>query len=295
MKIKTKWIALAGCLVALPVLLASYPRALESRSQGQSGLYLGQEPPGTTPVVFAPVIVSTGDHEFSCTFTPDLSEFYFARGTGPNNRKQILVTRMQDGIWSDPAPALPSFASECFEPHITPDGSKIFFMGFHIPEGQDRADIDMFCALRDGDTWGEIRRLGEPFNPMNSMTPCTMRDGTLYTCSKEDIVRSRLVNGEYQPFENLGAPINTGAFEGYPYVSPDGDYLIFARMQEGMPLFVSFREGDGSWGDLLQIPLGMPAGIPSVSPDGKYLFFVAGRPGDIYWVDARIFKDLRPL
>jgi len=38
----------------------------------------------------------------------------------------------------------------------------------------------------------------------------------------------------------------------------------------------------------------MRAGTASVSPDGKYLFFTAGRPGDIYWVDAGIFKDLNP-
>jgi hypothetical protein len=38
----------------------------------------------------------------------------------------------------------------------------------------------------------------------------------------------------------------------------------------------------------------MPAGVPCVSPDGKYLFFVAGRPGDIHWVDMEVVYGLKP-
>ena len=72
--------------------------------------YLGQAPPGNSPVVFAPGLVSTEEHEFSCTFSPDGTEFYFARATGPYRRKQILVTRVEHGRWSDPVPASPDFA-----------------------------------------------------------------------------------------------------------------------------------------------------------------------------------------
>jgi len=38
------------------------------------GPYLGQKAPGKTPEVFAPGIVSTAAHEFSCSFTPDGKE-----------------------------------------------------------------------------------------------------------------------------------------------------------------------------------------------------------------------------
>jgi len=40
----------------------------------------------------------------------------------------------------------------------------------------------------------------------------------------------------------------------------------------------------------------MQAGTPAVSPDGKYLFFTAGERGksDIYWVDGKVFKALKP-
>ena len=44
------------------------------------GPYLGQKPPGMTPEIFAPGVISTGYHEVGGpAFTPDLSEIYFHR------------------------------------------------------------------------------------------------------------------------------------------------------------------------------------------------------------------------
>lgn len=61
-------------------------------------------------------------------------------------------------------------------------------------------------------------------------------------------------------------------------------------------LFVSFRTPEGTWTESRAINLGMQAGTPAVSPDGKYLFFTAGERGksDIYWVDGKVFKALKP-
>ncbi len=50
------------------------------------GPYLGQEPPGATPKLFAPGIISTGHDELFDSFTPDGNEFYYILGgipTGP--------------------------------------------------------------------------------------------------------------------------------------------------------------------------------------------------------------------
>jgi hypothetical protein len=57
-----------------------------------SGPYLGQKPPGMAPEVFAPGIVSTAAHEFSCSFTPDGKEFYFTRRDPKLNQPFIMVT-----------------------------------------------------------------------------------------------------------------------------------------------------------------------------------------------------------
>ena len=47
-----------------------------------TGPYFGQKPPGMTPEVFAPGIVSTDASEFSCSFSPEGKSFYFARDRG---------------------------------------------------------------------------------------------------------------------------------------------------------------------------------------------------------------------
>ena len=146
-----------------------------------------------------------------------------------------------------------------------------------------------------------VRTLGAPFNPMNSMYVSFAANGTIYTTDPRtngaDIARSRVVDGAYQQYENLGSPINGENPDVYPFIAPDEGYLIFNRVARGQgpsseKLMVSFKQPDGSWGIPGEIQLGMSAGCPTVSPDGKYLFFVSGeqRKGDIYWVDFEVVR-----
>ena len=39
--------------------------------------YLGQKPPGTTPIPFAPGLISTEIYEYDGAFTPDMKSFLF--------------------------------------------------------------------------------------------------------------------------------------------------------------------------------------------------------------------------
>jgi hypothetical protein len=296
---------IARCMLALLVTVAqsvlsgSTPPA-SAQTPALNGPYLGQDPPGLVPSVFAPDFVSTDAHEFSCAFSPDAKEFYFARGTGPNNIKEIMVTRLSKNGWTVPEPALPMFNGESFEPRVTPDGKQLFFMGFEPLPGGGRPPINMYCAERVADRLENVRALGEPFNPMKSMFVSFAANGTIYTTDPEtkgcDIARSRLVDGVYQKYENLGVPINTDKPEVYPFVAPDESYVLYCQMAGQGPdsakLMASFRQKDGSWGVPAAVELGMKAGAPTVSPDGKYLFFVSGKPGqgDIYWVDFEVVR-----
>lgn len=282
-----------------------------------SGPYLGQEPPGLTPRIFAPEFVSGKDHEFSCTMNPEATEFYFARGTGDRNRKSIMVTRLQDGAWTPPAPARLDVESEAFEPHITPDGHRMYFMGFKTKSGGGMPDIDMFYTEREGEGWGAVAHLGAPFNPARSMFASVTRSGTIYTVwteimetEKRDdgtvlarpvnsgIVRSRPVDGGYSDYDVLGPPLEGKLPRMYPFVDPDESYLLFVVLRDPRgqerDLMVSFRTENGLWGEPRRVDLGMPAGCPFVSRDGKYLFFTSGRPGDIYWASSKVFLRLRP-
>ena len=118
-------IAAAAFLCAMVLGLA--PEFFGRTGQTGQGPYFGQEPPGTTPKIFAPGIVSTPAHEFSCSFTPDGKEFYFTRRDPKRGQNLIMVTKCIDGTWTNPeiVPFIQNRMS--FEPRVTPDGSRLYF------------------------------------------------------------------------------------------------------------------------------------------------------------------------
>ena len=70
-----------------------------------TGPYLGQKPPGMSPEIFAPGIVSIPNSaEFSGTFSPDGSEYYFYR-ISKNDPDKIFFSKLKDGKWTAPASA----------------------------------------------------------------------------------------------------------------------------------------------------------------------------------------------
>jgi len=82
-----------------------------------------------------------------------------------------------------------------------------------------------------------------------------------------------------------------------PFISPDGDYLLFSA-NDG--LNISFRKKDGSWTNKISLGDSINAshenGSPRVTFDGKYMFFVSAgqsRPWGIYWVSIGFIDRLR--
>ena len=102
---------IAACLIALLGLAsAQTPGTDDARGRqdpdvilGVSGDYLGQEPPGATPRLFAPGIVSTGMLDRDIAVLPGGGEIYFGRAGAGYAYSAILVTRrLLDGRWTRP-------------------------------------------------------------------------------------------------------------------------------------------------------------------------------------------------
>ena len=89
-------------LIGLLALMASDIFSQPSKFPILKGPYLGQTLPGIKPEIFAPGIISTESHEFSCSFSPDGKEFYFNRIYPTLNEKVIMVTAVRGGVWTDP-------------------------------------------------------------------------------------------------------------------------------------------------------------------------------------------------
>ncbi len=270
------------------------------------GAYLGQTPPGTTPELFAPGIVSTRALELNAVFTPDGNELYFTRLI--DNRETLMTTRRLDGAWTPPAVADFSGAFTDVDPFITRDGRRLYFSSSRPVDGSGESkDADLWYLERQaGGGWGEPVHLGEPNTEgKDDYYTSLSDDGTLYFSIFEsknaaDIYRAARQEGGFGPAERVAGGISTEALEHDPLVAPDGSYLIFTSDRPGgygsADLYISFAGADGSWTE----PVNMGESINSanyefcamLSPDGEYLFFTSRN--DIYWVDARVIEGLRP-
>ncbi len=94
------------------------------------GPYLGQKPPGMTPEVFAPGIISSPDHRELAggTFSPDGKEYYFTRSI--DNDWVIMVSRLEPEGWTFPEPVKFSEGFTALEPHVTLDNRRIFWVSW---------------------------------------------------------------------------------------------------------------------------------------------------------------------
>lgn len=268
------------------------------------GPYLGQKPPGATPEVFAPGIVSKqAGWEAAISFSPDLSELFFScRSSIEGTENRIMHMKKINHVWTEPE--LAPFARDTieYEAFITPDYKKVIFKSQRPNPAGTTREGGIWYSPRENGTWSEARYIPGPINQGWIMSVTSTLDNTLYfTGSFKDgygIYRSRFVAGEYGPPEFLPVEINKSKYFGasHPFIAPDESYLIFdAGAVKNSELYVSFKKSDGGWTDAVAFaPPINSAGheaIATVSPDGKFLFF--NRDNDIYWVSAGIIKEIK--
>ncbi len=259
------------------------------------GPYLGQEPPGLEPRLFAPGFVSTGLATRDLAMTPDGDEVYFSVTLG--DRTMIMVARQVNGVWTEPEVAPFSGRYLDIEPTISADGRRFFFMSTRPQPGQEEKPgwvyQDIWVMDREGDGWGEPTNLGPPVDSdAPEYFPSVTADGTLYfTREGQDrvssIYRSRLVDGVYTEPELLPPQVNCGTNRFNVFVAPDETFVIVPAMGRddslgGVDYYVAFRSDDDTWSEPINLgpAVNQPTGrewSASLSPDRKYLFFMSSR------------------
>lgn len=306
--------------VFIPILIFI---ASSSYCQQFTDLYgdcLGQTPPGDTPVVFAPGIVSTDSliEHSTPTFSPDGKEVFWwiVRSPKSGNEKrtsQGMTMRRIKGRWTIPAPT-PYYGGPAF----SIDGKRLYFPGLY----PDKKSDGPYYIEKQNDGWGKPGNLGivAHFPEIKGAGGFSItRNGTFYfngdTGGNEQIkdnriFRVKLVNGEYTRLELLPNSINLSPYNNmFPFISPDESYLIFSSDRKGNlgggDLYISFHDiNTDTWTEPEN--MGEPINtdkderLPGLSPDGKYLFFTrltrSGFPGfdhDIFWVNADVIFRLK--
>jgi hypothetical protein len=267
-----------------------------------SGPYVGQDPPGLTPEIFAPGFISiVGDHirESDISFWPGGLGCLFARiGEGIPDYT-VFETGEVNGAWVDPYVTELFGEYDVFEPAITPDGQKIFFSSTALtpPPGPSGSFVNLWYIEKADSGWSE------PIYFSYDIYASATLDGNVYYTQrmggKDHIVRRRMVGGEYQPQEIIPAPVYSRYEDAHPCIAPDESYLSFDSedrpRENNCALFISFRDSNDTWTEPINLGglIPMNAALARISPDGRYLFFKSG--GDIYWVDAMIVESLRPV
>lgn len=274
--------------------------------------YLGQTPPGDTPVIFARGIISSiwGLHS-SLAFSPDRTEVYWVPMIDvpgqTYSRDYIHLMKKTGNRWGPPQIA--SFSGldgvSDGEPFFTEDGNRLYFNSSrpNPDQGNDRKE-NIWYVDRTPSGWGEPMPVSQIINRMSMHWQFSVdKKGNIYFASDnpgglgmQDIYISYLKDGEYEAPENLGANINSAENEMTPFISPEGDFLIYCR---GTDLRIIFRKPDGKWGESESMGSPVCTGFelcPLLTPDQKYLVFLSGREGEShpYWVSARVIDELRP-
>ncbi|HAA20536.1 MAG TPA: hypothetical protein DCR93_13420 [Cytophagales bacterium] len=261
--------------------------------------YFGEKPPGLTPKLFDPEIVSPEGLFESGKFSPDMKEFYFTRRYGKYKERAFFVIRYENNSWSQVS------ETDIKWPLFSTDGNTIY-VG---KEFRERTETG----------WSEPKSLGE-FVKDQGHGLSVSSNGTFYFpfFKKEDnghgnLGYSRLINGKHEDPVKLSAEINTGEYIAHPYIAPDESYLMWdVEREDGHGLadiYISFRDKDGSWSKSINMGSAINTehqeSSPHVTHDGKYLFFTRGEwrteedgsrniVSKRYWVDAKIIENLKP-
>lgn len=277
------------------MLLSAASVLFAANVQGEPGAapYIGQTPPGSEPVLFAPGIVSDGYSNRDIAITPDGNEIYYSVNMRNFDLSTIMVVYRTDDGWSEPAVA--PFATDMnylyLEPAISPDGSKFFFVA---KDKKGDTENDIWVMERDTGGWGPPKKLGPEINtPVSETFPSITSDGTLYFSRVSDdpdveyIFRSRLVDGEYTTAERLPDNVNCGKTQFNAFVAPDERYLIVSVWGRedslgSIDYYIVYRNEEDEWSQ--PVNLGENINTPGaqeysayVTRDGKYLFFMSTR------------------
>ena len=208
-------------------------------------------------------IVNTSEtNEGEASFNPKGTTMYFTRC--PNEKKTLSYCKIyqvtkKGKSWGNPEEII--IGDSCFDyvhPTISSDELTLYFAS-DMPGSHGGYDIWAISRDKKSRPWGNPVNLGKNINSYDhEMFPSLENDSTLYFASKGhvglggyDIFKSKYIDGQWTPAENLKYPINSEAddygilFDHSPVIDPISG---FPFIEKGY--FSSNREGGRGMDDI---------------------------------------------
>ncbi|MGD1046948.1 MAG: putative Ig domain-containing protein [Bacteroidota bacterium] len=252
-----------------------------------SALYLGQTPPGTTPMIFS-LPVSNGFFAAErITVSSDGKQIYYSELNGYTSSSQLRIKYFSyhDNMWNGPLALFDNYMA----PALSPDGGTLYF--------QDKCvqPMDAWYSLRNDTGWNAPSKLLN--NPCSKHYLQVTESGNCYvsanpagTIGGMDWCKL-IVIGMDTTFQSLGRPINSTSDDLDFYISRDESYMIISNGGNPSALLVSYRKPDNTWTNPKNLGPLINSGTyqwgPYITNDNRYLFFSrypALQNNRIYWV-----------
>ncbi|QGX40211.1 hypothetical protein E2H98_11220 [Permianibacter aggregans] len=285
------WIALSSCANADS---SSDSVNWAERIAKLNGKPLDENNSNNTPQRFAAGTISKPDSfEYGSTFSPDGTLFFF--GVDLGHRAEIHVARFENDAWLESEVFLSHETISHNDPMFSPDGKRLYF----ITDQHAENSFDIGYVEKTQNGWSPVKiatgistpateyfysesRAGEQFFARNVSKPDEKPNFDIY-------FRNASTPNEGS---RLTSSVNSQYYEGDPFISADGNTLIFVSNRPGGAgkgdLYVSVRSTDGHWQPATHLGADINSKgheiTPYLTPDGKALIF--SRDGDLYWVSA---------
>ena len=261
-----------------------------------------------TPTILEPP-VNIQDSDGSPNISTDGLSLYFQSGRlGGSGGADLWVTTRKtlDDDWGTPLNlgSTVNSTDDDWAPSLSPNGLELYFTSKRPGGPGGFSDIWLTTRVTKEDDWGEPEPLGPNINTSDfDGHPSISSDSLeLYFCTwttkerpgsgSSDIwftSRASLFDPWTEP-TNLGATVNSSAFEGEQDISSDRLCLVFSSDRPGgsggWDLWLTTRKTkEDLWGDPVNLgPEINSAGtdaMADISDDGSVLFFASDRSGRV--------------
>jgi hypothetical protein len=300
-------------LLSVQLLTAVFAFSQNGNTTKTNSQFFGNKQPGIVPERFILKLVND-DYQFyaSPTYNSDLTEICWTPNFNDNfSYGGLVASKFKNGSWTKPY--VLRFLDSTYShrsPFFDYNSRRLYFQAYkNNIQGFDQMEKFYFVE-KTSKGWSDPVLLDTIFNKYTVHWQFSLdKQNNLYfggdLRSKENtggIYYSECNNGKYlEPVLIFKNTVLDDAVFG-PAISPDGDYILFARIHPRestnpriFSIYISFKDKNNNWSEPKELgeKLNMMSNQPRITPDGKNIFFIRNS-GTPYWVSSKIIEELRP-